>query len=435
MCKFIMWMAGVLGFVLAASLVASCTQVTVRPDSGSSVSVKPVGDGQLEVAVEAAGARQDGSSTGTAKVSPAQGGKARDAATANIAEAAKERATAEADAAKAIKERDLATAGAADAAKERDAAKADAAKAIKERDLATAGAADAAKERNTAKADAAKAIKERDVAAASAVEAAKERDVAKADAAKAIKERDLATASAADAAKERDAAKADAAKAIKERDDAAAGAAEAAKERDTAKADAAKAIKERDGAAASAAEAAKERDAARANAAKVVAVTDASQRMGTGTSGKLWPFVGIFAAVIVAAIAVMVFMFRKPIAYTFTLLDEDSKTSHRIQMTSADRVDLNGAQPVKRAGAGSRHLPFLTIDRKGQLVLHPMAGFPVKLNDRLVSSADTPMVKPGTVLEVTANGQGNRFLVGPVSAADKNPKIAVKSPVANVRPA
>ena len=407
MCKFIMWMAGVLGFVLAASLVASCTQVTVRPDSGSSVSVKPVGDGQLEVAVEAAGARQDGSSTGTAKVSPAQGGKARDAATANIAEAAKERATAEADAAKAIKERDLATAGAADAAKERDAAKADAAKAIKERDLATAGAADAAKERNTAKADAAKAIKERDVAAASAVEAAKERDVAKADAAKAIKERDLATASAADAAKERDAAKADAAKAIKERDDAAAGAAEAAKER----------------------------DAARANAAKVVAVTDASQRMGTGTSGKLWPFVGIFAAVIVAAIAVMVFMFRKPIAYTFTLLDEDSKTSHRIQMTSADRVDLNGAQPVKRAGAGSRHLPFLTIDRKGQLVLHPMAGFPVKLNDRLVSSADTPMVKPGTVLEVTANGQGNRFLVGPVSAADKNPKIAVKSPVANVRPA
>jgi hypothetical protein len=120
--------------------------------------------------------------------------------------------------------------------------------------------------------------------------------------------------------------------------------------------------------------------------------------------------------------------------YTFALLDETSKASHRIQMSSGERIDLNGALPMKKLGSGNGRVPFLTIDRKGRLGLHPATGFSTKLNDRLISTTDIPTVKPGNVIEVAANGQVSRLVVGPVSAANQNQKLPAKLPTASVRP-
>jgi hypothetical protein len=146
------------------------------------------------------------------------------------------------------------------------------------------------------------------------------------------------------------------------------------------------------------------------------------------------PIIGGIVALLAAAAGAAMYFTRKPPVYAFTLLDEATKAQHRIQMTVGERVDLNGS-PTKKAGTASGHAPYLTIDRKGRLMLHPVAGHPTKLNDRLVSTTDSPTIKPGTVLEITTNGNVSRLVVGPVSALNRNRKLSAKSLMASFRPA
>lgn len=182
---------------------------------------------------------------------------------------------------------------------------------------------------------------------------------------------------------------------------------------------------------------------ARATASKNTAASQAAH-LGEATAAvdgdsnghAVWigPIVGVVVAILAVTAAAGMYLNRKPAIYTFALLDENSKASHRLQLTSAERVEVGGAAPDKRVG-GKARVPFLTIDHKGRLVFHPMVGFPTKLNDRLVSITDTPIVKPGSVLEITADGQAHRLVVGPVSAVDPLQKPSVKLPGASVRPA
>jgi hypothetical protein len=62
-------------------------------------------------------------------------------------------------------------------------------------------------------------------------------------------------------------------------------------------------------------------------------------------------------------------------------------------------------------------------------------GFATKLNDRQIGVADKPMVKPGNVIEISANGQTKRLLVGLVALVKQGEKTPMKPVAASVRPA
>jgi multidrug efflux pump subunit AcrA (membrane-fusion protein) len=462
MCK-IFWIVMVLGFGLVASMLASCTQVTVRPGSGSSVTVKPVGDGQLEVGVEGR--------TGKPSERPAAG-PAPDASSGEARRAELESRVQQLGAARASLEDELnrlgsKTAETARLLEEADkelTSRKDAAETATRRLAELQRAVNEMAQRNSQDAQVAKTMTEQ-IAAAEAKMAMAEADRQRVEEGrgKLIAERDdLAEEVKADSGRLA-AVRGALAEAAKQREALADQASAAEHRRSVAEAAAAEATDRADRATADFQDVQSRISEANARLAAVTCeVTDGERKVqrlaasqdrevrqptplaapaGTpnmevvAPSPNPWPFVGIFVAVVIGAIVVVMFAFRKPTAYTFTLLDEDSKISHGIHMTAVDRVDLNGAQPIKKAGTKNSRAPFLTISRKGEIVLHPMSGFLTKLNDLVVNFAETPTVKPGAVVEVTANGQTNRFLVGPVSTADRNPKVVVKSPVASVRPA
>jgi hypothetical protein len=144
---------------------------------------------------------------------------------------------------------------------------------------------------------------------------------------------------------------------------------------------------------------------------------------------------GAGLAIIVMAVLAVAYAVRKPPVYTFTLLDEASKASHRLQLMPGEKVDLSGNQPVKKSGAGKVAATGLNMDRKGRLTLSVVNGFAMKLNDRQIGVADKPMVKPGNVIEISANGQTKRLLVGPVALIKQGEKMSIKPVAASVRPA
>jgi phage shock protein A len=156
---------------------------------------------------------------------------------------------------------------------------------------------------------------------------------------------------------------------------------------------------------------------------------------GNAAGWKLLAATGAGLAVVVTAMLTAMYSMRKPRVFTCAIMDEASKASHRLQLTPGDRVDLGGAYPVKKSGAGAIAGPCLNVDRKGRLVLSAVNGFTVKLNNRPIGITEKPMVKPGNVVEVTSNGQTKRLLVGPVTAVTQGEKIPVKTVAASVRPA
>jgi chemotaxis protein histidine kinase CheA len=461
MCK-VLKIVAVWGFGLAATLLASCTQVTVRPDSGSAVTVKPAGDGQLEVGVEGRPAKPDGKAPAAAAVDASVLEKRRAEMDGRIQQLESARAALEgelnrlgskkAEAARMLEEADKELASRKEAAETATRKLAELQIAINEMT-----------ERHNKDAQTAKTLAEQ-ITAAEATLAATEADRQRVE-----QQRDKLSADGKTLA-EQVKANADRLAAMQKdlgeaskQQEAVAGQACAAEQRQAA----AEAASVEAGAKAGRANVELKDIERRINEAneRLAAVTrevadgeHQAQRLAAMQKGEMnqpasptpaatpdtvaagatrnpWPFVGIFVAVTIGAIVVVLLMVRKPAAYAFTLRNEDSRMNHPISLSTADRVDLSGAEPIKKAGARSSRGPFLTVNRKGQIVMHPMSGFPTKLSDRLVNPGETPVVKTGAVLEVTTNGQTHRFLIGPVSVAEKNPKTVVKSPVASVRPA
>jgi hypothetical protein len=345
----------------------------------------------------------------------------------------------------AVQLRDTAQAQAAQAAKRWDEVKVQAGQAVVQRDAAKAQVLQAAKDLDEAKGHVAQAGRERDAAKAQIAQAVKDLDEAKGQVVRASKERDAAKAQVVQAAKDLGEAKGQVAQAGRERDAAKAQIAQAVKDLDEAKGQVVQAVKERDDAQAQTAQAIKERDDANAQVA-ALALPPAASNTNTGTntdgtaaveSGRWKPWIATFGAMVAVVLGVLVVLYflRRPVAFAFTLLNEDTKVSHNVWASPADRVELGGTQPTRKAAVGKPAASFLTVNRKGRLTLHAVSGVPCKLNGREIGGADTPEVKAGAVVEVSSNGQASRLIVGPVTAVKRGQRASVKSPVASVRPA
>lgn len=454
MCK-VLKIVAVWGFGLAASLMASCTQVTVRPDSGSAVTVKPAGDGQLEVGVEGPAPKPE--VKGAASAIDPSAAEARGAGLeGRIQHLEATRAALEAEvkrlgARKAEADKELVGRKEAVEAATRKLAElqktldemtrkydedARTAKTLADQiTAAEAGLAtteadrqrveqrrDALNAQNNTLAEQARANADRLASAQKQLgETAKQLE-ALVGQTKAAEERRAAAEAAAEEAgtkaKHANGELEDVERRIKEASERLAAVTREVAEREQQ----AQRL------------AATQKDEARQPAPPAPTTTPDTAAAATPTRTP-WPLVGVLAAIAIGAVAV-VLVIRKPNVYAFTLRNEDSRTNHPIRLIARDSVDLSGPEPIKKAGGRNARGPFLTVNRKGQLVMHPAAGFPVKLGERPVNPAETPVVKAGTVLEVTGNGQPHRFLVGPVSVVEKNLKTVVKSRVAtSVRPA
>jgi hypothetical protein len=156
-----------------------------------------------------------------------------------------------------------------------------------------------------------------------------------------------------------------------------------------------------------------------------------------GESGQIlwmpWAIGGAMAALI-AGLGVVGYTTRKAKVYTFTLMDETTKASHRVQVMPGDRVELGGMQPVRKSGTRNAASAYLAVDRKGRLSLHAVAGAAAKLNDRQINMADAPLVTAGNLVEVNGNGQTKRLLVGPIVAVNQGAKVSAKPMAASIRP-